>query len=221
MGVSSVLKEWKVALLIETARGYGRGVLRGIVRYATLHGGWAFYITPRDLQQALPAMRQWGGTGIIARIQTPQIAAAIIASGLPTIALDLSEKQTAPGSPLSRFSELVAGSHDAGRMAAEHLLDKGFRHYAIMGVHNCVWSGQAELGYVERIAEAGIRAMVYRPPRRKRDRQWGVEQGRDKNLVCAGPVCWPPRNCRVGIAPQKPCSRRHRAQIRHLAIFRP
>jgi LacI family transcriptional regulator len=177
VGVSSVLKEWKVALLIETARGYGREVLRGIVRYASLRGGWSFYITPGDLQQALPAMRQWGGTGIIARIQTPQIAAAIIASGLPTIALDLSAKQTSPDSSLSRLSELATGSHEAGRMAAEHLLEKGFRHYAFVGIHNRVWSDRREVGFVARIAEAGFHTMVYRSPRRKRDRQWGVEQG--------------------------------------------
>src|SRR6185295_10022596 len=36
----------KVALLIETSRGYGRAMLRGIVRYARLHGPWSFYITP-------------------------------------------------------------------------------------------------------------------------------------------------------------------------------
>ena len=56
----------KVALLIETARGYGRQMLRGIARYAHLHGPWGFYVTPGDFEQALPKMRQWGGTGIIA-----------------------------------------------------------------------------------------------------------------------------------------------------------
>jgi len=43
----------KVALLVETARGYGREVLRGIVRYARLHGPWAFYVSPGDFVQAL------------------------------------------------------------------------------------------------------------------------------------------------------------------------
>ena len=60
----------KVALLIETSRGYGRAMLRGIVRYARLHGPWRFYVTPGDFDQALPHMNQWGGTGIIARIET-------------------------------------------------------------------------------------------------------------------------------------------------------
>ncbi len=58
----------KIALLIETARGYGRALLRGVVRYGRLHGPWGFYVTPGDFAQGLPQMRLWGGTGIIARI---------------------------------------------------------------------------------------------------------------------------------------------------------
>ena len=60
----------RVALLIETSRGYGRSMLRGIVRYASLRGPWQFYVTSGDFEQALPEMEQWGGTGIIARIET-------------------------------------------------------------------------------------------------------------------------------------------------------
>ena len=103
----------KVALLIETSRGYGRGVLRGIVRYARLHGPWAFYVTPGDFEQALPRMEQWGGTGIIARIETPKVAGAILATGLPVIALDLSDVQLTPPNPLSQLSELVSDSYHA------------------------------------------------------------------------------------------------------------
>ena len=94
----------KVALLIETARGYGRRdaaqELRG---YAHLHGPWGFYVTPGDFGQALPKMRQWGGTGIIARIETARVARAILDSGLPAIALDLSELQLRPGPSIVRF----------------------------------------------------------------------------------------------------------------------
>ena len=98
----------KVALLIETARGYGRQMLRGIAHYARLHGPWAFYVTPGDFEQALPKMQQWGGTGIIARIETSKIAKAILKSGLPTIALDLSEHELDPSHPLSRLSEVAS-----------------------------------------------------------------------------------------------------------------
>ena len=85
----------KVALLIETSRGYGRGMLRGIVRYARLHGPWGFYLTPGDFKQALLKMQQWGGTGIIARIETPQIAQAILDTGLSTTAVGLPDDSNA------------------------------------------------------------------------------------------------------------------------------
>lgn len=167
----------KVALLIETARGYGRGVLRGIERYASLHGNWSFYISPGDLEQALPAMQPWGGAGIIARVATPRIAKALLASGLPAIVLDLSEEQLSPSHPLSRLSELVTDSHQAGRMGAEHLLKKGFRHYAFVGLHGRVWSDRRKHGFAQRLAEAGFVVQIYEPSRRKCEREWGFEQG--------------------------------------------
>ncbi len=130
----------KVALLIETARGYGRGVLRGIVRYSRLNGPWSFYLTPGDFEQVVPKMRHWGCTGIIARIATPKVAKAILDCGLPTIALDLSNEELQPGNPLAKFSEIASDSYRAAQMAAEHLLDRKFPHYAFVGTAGRVWS---------------------------------------------------------------------------------
>ena len=166
----------KVALLIETARGFGRGLLRGIARYARLHGPWGFYVTPGDFEQALPAMEQWGGTGIIARIETPKVAETILATGLPTVALDLSDEQSAPGSPLSGLSEIASDSRGAARMAAGHLLERGFRDYAFVGIAGRVWSRRREESFCAGINAAGRQVHVYQPPRRRRDREWGREQ---------------------------------------------
>lgn len=166
----------KVALLIETSRGYGRGVLRGIVRYARHHGPWSFYVTPGDFEQALPKMEQWGGTGIVARIETPKVAKAILATGLPAVALDLSDEQLRPDNPLSQVSELVSDSYHAAQMAAEHLLERGFQHYAFIGIAGRVWSRRREESFCERIVAAGLQPHVYRPPRQKQDRAWDREQ---------------------------------------------
>jgi LacI family transcriptional regulator len=175
-GAAPVTTTPKVALLIETARGYGRQMLRGIVRYARLHGPWGFYVTPGDFEQALPKMQQWGGTGIIARIETRKIAKAILESGLPAIALDLSEKQLQPEHPLSQLSEVASDSSGAARMAAEHLLQRGFRHFAFVGVAGRIWSQRREHGFCQSITSAGFAVDVYRPPRAARDRFWGREQ---------------------------------------------
>ena len=167
----------RIALLIETSRGYGRQLLRGIVRYARLHGPWGFYVTPGDFLQAVPRMKSWGGAGIIARVETPAVARAILASGLPTIALGLSDEQLRPESPLSRLSEVVSDSHGAGRMAAEHLLGRGFRRFAYVGARGRVWSGRRLDGFRSRLHEAGFEPLVYAQPRpRRAAADWGREQ---------------------------------------------
>lgn len=166
----------KVALLIETARGYGRQMLRGIARYARLHGPWSFYLTPGDFEQALPKMQQWGGTGIIARIETARVKRAVLESGLPVIVLDLAEEELQPEHPLSRLPEVASDSAGAARMAAEHLLARGVQQFAFVGLGGRVWSQRREASFCETIAEAGFPVAVYRPPRSKRNRLWEREQ---------------------------------------------
>ena len=167
----------RVALLIETSRGYGRGLLRGVARYARLHGPWGFYVTPGDFLQAVPKMKAWGGTGIIARVETEAMGRAILASGLPTIVLGLSDEQSRPENPLSRLSEVVSDSVAAGRMAAGHLLDRGFRSFAYVGSRGTVWSGRRLEGFRSRLLEEGFEPGVFaqtRPLRAAAD--WEREQ---------------------------------------------
>lgn len=71
----------QVAILVETARGYGRQLLRGVIHYVRLHGPWSIYITPGDLEQVLPRMKRWGGTGVLARVESARAARAIAAAG--------------------------------------------------------------------------------------------------------------------------------------------
>jgi len=133
-------------------------------------------MTPGDFEQALPKMQQWGGTGIIARIATPTLARAILKSGLPTVALDLREEQLQSANPLAKFSEIASDSYHAARMAAEHLLERKFPHYAFVGLTGQVWSDRREKSFCERIRAAGFQPHVYSSPGRDRDRAWGREQ---------------------------------------------
>jgi LacI family transcriptional regulator len=166
----------RVALLIETSRGYGRGMLRGIVRYARLHGPWRFYLTPGDFAQALPQMRQWGGTGIIARIETPEVARAILAAKLPTIGLDVSQSLPIKAPGLAKISEIASDSRAAAALAAEHLLDRGYKHFAYVGEPDRMWSQNREEGFGDRLRQAGREPVIYNPPKNLRNRNWEREQ---------------------------------------------
>jgi LacI family transcriptional regulator len=68
----------RVALLIESSRTYGRGVLHGIARYAHAHGPWSCFTQERELHSHFPKwLRSWKGDGIIARIENTRTVAAL------------------------------------------------------------------------------------------------------------------------------------------------
>jgi LacI family transcriptional regulator len=166
----------KVALLVETSRGFGRDFLLGMARYSRLHGPWSFHITPGDYKQVVPKMKQWGGTGIIARIADHRIAKAIVNANVPTIAIGLTDDQMSPDNPLSRFSEISSDPVEVSRLAAEHLLERRLTHFAYVGSDDRGWSRRREKAFLEYLSERGFEPYVYAGPKVPKDRVWEREQ---------------------------------------------
>jgi LacI family transcriptional regulator len=166
----------KVALLIETARSFGRDFLQGIAHYSRLHGPWSFHITPGDYKQVVPKMKQWGGTGIIARIPDWRMAEAILKANVPTIALGLTDEQMRPDSPLSQLSEISSDPVQVSRLAAEHLLARQLTHFAYVGSEDRAWSSRRAEAFIELIAARGFEVHLYQQPKRLQDRVWEREQ---------------------------------------------
>lgn len=153
----------QVALLIETARGYGRDVSLGIARFARLHGPWSFHLTPGDFEQAFPSTEYWRGDGVFARLAGERITEQLLAADLPTIALDKSEAQLRPTSPEAKFSDLQVDSEAAARLAAEHLLERRYEHYAFVGTPGKVWSDRRQRTFTELIGLSGYEVHHFEP----------------------------------------------------------
>jgi LacI family transcriptional regulator len=166
----------KVALLVETSRGFGREFLLGLARYSRLHGPWSFHITPGDYKQVVPKMKQWGGTGIIARVANERIARAVINANVPTIALGLTDEQMKPGSALARFSEISSDPVEVSRLAAEHLIERRLTRFAYVGSDDRGWSGRREKTFRSYLSKRGYETFVYTSPKLRRDREWEREQ---------------------------------------------
>ncbi len=146
-----------VALLIETSRAYGRGLLEGIASYSRAHGPWAIYCPERSLADDVPRwLPGWRGHGIIARVETRSLAAAIQATGLP--AVDLRGKLDLPFPLIETNDRLVA------HLAAEHLLERGFRHFAYCGFAGVNYSARRLKYFPTWLAERGFRCHIYPPP---------------------------------------------------------
>ena len=145
----------RVALLLETSTEYGRGLLRGIVKYARLHGPWSIYISPGHLEQALPKAKSWEGDGIIARIHSPRMAKLIGATGLPVVASSLEE--IAWERPHHHeFCEIRTDSPAISQMAALHLMEQGLRRFGFCGFDTCQWSIRREETFIQFLTEAGF-----------------------------------------------------------------
>ena len=143
----------RVALLLETSTEYGRGLLRGVVKYARLHGPWSVYISPGHLEPVWPKANSWAGNGIIARIHSPQMAELIQAAGLPVVASSLEEMAWDPDQD---FAEIRTDSPSIAQMAAHHLLEQGLEHFAFCGFDACHWSSHREQAFVQCLAAAGF-----------------------------------------------------------------
>ena len=147
-----------VALLIETSNAYARGLLSGIVRYAReLHPPWSIRLVEQGRGDPPPPwLETWRGDGIVARIETPVIADAVTATGLPVI--DVSAARHVPGVPWVETDD-----EEITRLAAEHLLDRGFRHFAYCGEAGFNWSQWREAAFVRHVTGHGFECEVFRP----------------------------------------------------------
>ncbi len=64
----------RVVVLIDTATGWGRAIIRGISAYNHQHGHWHLWVEAHGPSERLRPPPSWRGEGIIARVSTPAMA---------------------------------------------------------------------------------------------------------------------------------------------------
>jgi LacI family transcriptional regulator len=159
-----ISKHPRVAILIESSRGYGRGLLRGIADYVHVHGPWSIYLQPHHLYDATPAwLKDWRGDGIIARVENRRIARSIRCRRLPVV--DLRGRLFDLDMP-AILTDAAAGA----RLAAAHLLERGFRQFAYCGFVGTPYSDERSRVFNQVIEQAGFRCFTYESPRHLRGR---------------------------------------------------
>ncbi len=162
-----------VAVLIETSRAYGRGLLRGVTRFHREHGTWAIYFKPADLGTELSRwLTSWHGDGILARLSTPTMALAVARMGIPFI--DLRGASRPLGVP-----PFGCDNAAVAHLAYEHLSERGLRNFAFVGepVGYHIYDDQRSACFRRLVEEAGGVCHVFEHPRHKRATvDWETEQ---------------------------------------------
>lgn len=158
-----------VALIVETSISFGRGVLRGIARYLREHGAWSVFIEQRELGAALPDwIGEWDGHGIITRSDDPRIRAAAI----PAVGL-FDDVPKSSGMPM-----VLNDGRAVGRLAARHLLDRGFRRIAWYGEPKEFWAMLRRDGVLAEIADEGVE--LHELPVRRGGRRSNWEESQER-----------------------------------------
>ncbi len=153
-------KTLKVGLLIETSNAYARGLLRGVAAYMREHGNWSVDLWESSRgDQALSWLRNWKGEGIIARIENKLVAKALEGLRIPVV--DVSSARLMTSLPWVETNDMAIA-----HCAAEHLLERGFKHFAYLGESSFNWSVWREEHFTRIIREAGHPCWSFRPPSR-------------------------------------------------------
>lgn len=152
----------RVALLVESSRAYGRGLLHGIAEYIRLHGPWSIYLAELGLGDAPPGwLDGWQGDGVIARIENRRIARALCELRVP--AVDLRGLLRDLEIPIIATDDVAVA-----RMAFGHFLERGYRNFAFCGFVGADYSDKRSEAYARLVAEAGFDCHVYQPTNRPR-----------------------------------------------------
>jgi LacI family transcriptional regulator len=152
-----IKKRPRVVLLVETSNSYCRELLRGIYAYIQENGPWSTFLTEQARGDPAPkwVLDNLQGDGIIARIENRRIAQAVMKTGLPVV--DVSAARIVPEIPWVETDDAAMA-----RSAAEHLLDRGFKHFGFVGRDQFHWSKWREEEFVRVTSQAGNTCSVFR-----------------------------------------------------------
>ena len=182
----------RVAVIVETSTQYGRNLIGGIAAFGRLHG-WQLLFEYRGRHTAEPSwLEDFEGDGIITSSPSPTHSLVHKSRGIPVVDLGTARLSTSTAE-----NQLVIDSdhHAVGRMAAEHFIEKGHRHFAFIGYSDHPVSREREEGFAEGLAEQGFSHLSHHTPERLRRSYESLHKG-DAEFIKALPhlcglfCCW-------------------------------
>jgi LacI family transcriptional regulator len=150
---SEFLQNPRVAVVIEASNAYARGLLTGIHRHVREHEPWTIFLPEHGRgSPPLERLAEWRGDGVIARIETPANA-RVLAKIQRTQAVPVIDVSAARLLPLVPYVE----TDDAaiGRAAADHFIERDFRHFAFIGDPRFQWSENRGRAFLDAVTTAG------------------------------------------------------------------
>jgi LacI family transcriptional regulator len=138
----------------EIALAFPRGAhqevfIEGILQYAKTHEcNWSYIIAPEWNAVSILHLAGWPGDGVIAALNTAKEAKCAATFHLPMVNIS----GVLVESPVPRSQ---VDNRAIGVLAAEHLLERGFRLFAYYGMKDVEYSNRRIQGFQQKLAESG------------------------------------------------------------------
>jgi LacI family transcriptional regulator len=160
-----------VALTVETSKGYGRELLRGISKYVRLHGPWSIYMTERGQDEPDPAwLARWKGDGIITRSFDMKLCRAARDRGIAVVSL----RHLLPN---PEFPTFFPDQHLIAERIAGHFFERGLRNFAYVGVPgDRGWERLRRESFIKVIHQRGFSNIVIRPALAEDGMDWEEQE---------------------------------------------
>lgn len=123
----------RIAVLVETSKTYGRGIIEGISQYVRNHRHWSIFINERGLDDPLPEwIEQRATDGILLRTSSATVSDAVKALNIPTVSLG---EIYDPHFPIVHTND-----RRLAIMAAQEFLHRGYKTIGFAGIQGTPWS---------------------------------------------------------------------------------
>ena len=164
----------QVALIYDAKLPYDLKVISGVARYIHETADFIIYSQENALEnQKLPDLRSWGGDGIIADFDDAKVAVAVLRAKLPVVGFGGGYGWFPSKSSIPYFFN---DQKKIGIMAADHLLERGFRHFGYCGPYpreTNLWSNERRRGFAARVLEHRFPCFKY-ASKYKTNRLWNA-----------------------------------------------
>ena len=148
----------RIAVLVDTATGWGRRLVHGVLMYARKNGGWHVWVEARGQDEKLRLPPGWEGDGIIARVSSQPTAEHLTDRGPVVNVSSIKLKGT-------RFYTVTNDTKACVAAAAEHLLDRGIRNFAYCSLVERGYVDFHRRAFADYLKEMGHDCDVYSPAR--------------------------------------------------------
>jgi len=141
-------KEPHILVLIESSRESGRQLISGIADYARHFGPWRFHWEPSGLP-SIQSSRDFlqSFDGVLAR-DVAQVE-PLLDAGVPVVSFRYGQHRRAG------VGWVVIDDYALSQVAADHFLERGFRHSAFCGLAGAPWSQGRETGFCQAVKNGG------------------------------------------------------------------